>query len=150
MYQMVAKGIREGITFITHKYAKANSPFVPGYDASKPSNYQMYFDANNLCGWAISQSLPECGFAWVDEPESVDYINVSEDAETGYILEVDLEYPAEIHDQHNDYPMAPENRTVQINDLSEYSQNLRKDLGLNGKPNEKLVPNSTRRKSMLF
>ena len=43
-----------------------------------------------------------------DELKSVDYMNVSEDAETGYILELDLEYPAEIHDQHNDYPMAPE------------------------------------------
>ena len=101
-------------------------PYVPGYDASKPSNYQMYFDANNLYRWAISQSLPEHGFALVDEPESVDYMDVSEDAETGYILEVDLEYPAEIHDQHNDYPMAPEKRTVLINDLSEYSQSLRK------------------------
>ena len=81
----------------------------------------------------MSQSLPECGFAWVDEPEFVYYMNVSEDAETGYILEVDLEYPAEIHDQHNDYPMAPEKRTVQFNDLSAYSQKLRKELGLKGK-----------------
>ena len=78
--------IRGGISVITHKHAKANNCYVPGYDASKPSNYQMYFDANNLYGWAISQSLPECGFAWVDEPEYVDYMNVSEDAETGYIL----------------------------------------------------------------
>ena len=141
MYQMVEKGIRGGISVITHKYAKANNSYVPGYDASKPSNYQMYFDANNLYGWAVSQSLPECGFTWVDESEFVDYINVSEDEETGYILEVDLEHPAEIHDQHNDDPMAPEKRTVRINDLSEYSQKLRKELGLKGKPNEKLVLN---------
>ena len=141
MHQMVEKGIRGGISVITHKHAKANNPYVPGYDASKPSNYQMYFDANNLYRWAMPQSLPECGFAWVDEPESVDYMNVSEDAETGYILEVDLEYPAEIHDQHNNYPMAPEKRTVHINGLSEYSQKLRKELGMKGKPNEKLIPN---------
>ena len=59
----VEKGIRGGISVITHKYAKANNPYVPGYDKSKPSNYQMYFDANNLYGWDMSQSLPECGFA---------------------------------------------------------------------------------------
>ena len=76
-----------------HEYANANNPYVPGYDASKPSNYQMYFDANNLYGWAMSQSLPECGFAWMDEPKHVDYINDIEDSETGYILEVDLECP---------------------------------------------------------
>ena len=33
----------------------------------------------------MTQSVPECGIPWMDEPESVDYINVSEDAETGYI-----------------------------------------------------------------
>ena len=74
MYQMVEKDIRR---VITHKYAKANNPYVPGYDATKPSNYQMYCDANYLYGWATSQGLPECGFAWEDEPESVDYMNVS-------------------------------------------------------------------------
>ena len=104
---------------------------------TKPSNYQMYFDANHLYGWAMSQSLPECGFAWVDEPESVDYMHVSDDSETGYILEVDLDYPAEIHDVHNDYP---EQKTIPISDLSEHSQTLRKELGKKGKPNEKLIP----------
>ena len=38
-----------------------------------------------------------------------------------------MKYPAEIHDQHNDYPMAPEKGPVRINNVSEYSQNLRKD-----------------------
>ena len=108
------KGIREGISVITHKHAKADNPYVPGYDASRPSKYQMYFNANYLYGWAMSQSLPECGFSWVDKPKSVDYINVSEDAETGYILEVDLEYPAKIHYQHNDYRMAPEKKFESI------------------------------------
>ena len=54
---------------------------------------------------------------------------------------MDLEYSTEIHDQHNDYPIAPGKGTVRINDLSKHSQNLRKDLGLKDKPNEKLVPN---------
>ena len=30
------------------------------------------------------------------------------DSSTGYILEVDLEYPEKMHDIHNDYPLAPE------------------------------------------
>ena len=50
IYLMVEKGIRGGISVITHKYVKANNPYVPGYDASKPSNYQMYYDHNNLYG----------------------------------------------------------------------------------------------------
>ncbi|CAN7995547.1 unnamed protein product [Ixodes hexagonus] len=34
----------------THKYAKANNKYLPDYDETKPSNYLMYFDANNLMG----------------------------------------------------------------------------------------------------
>ena len=34
--------------------------------------------------------------------------SVDEDSPDGYILEVDLEYPDELHDVHNDYPSAPE------------------------------------------
>ena len=79
------------------------------YNASKPSNYQIFYDANNLYG-------DVAGFAriWIrlDEPEYMDYVNVSKNAEAGYILEVDLEYPTGIHNQHNDYPKAPEKITV--------------------------------------
>eukprot|EP01111_Echinosteliopsis_oligospora_P010711 TRINITY_DN3395_c0_g1_i1.p1 TRINITY_DN3395_c0_g1~~TRINITY_DN3395_c0_g1_i1.p1 ORF type:complete len:116 (-),score=25.67 TRINITY_DN3395_c0_g1_i1:878-1177(-) len=39
----------------------------------------------------------------------INFINsIKEDANTGYILEVDLEYPGYLHDKHNDYPLAPE------------------------------------------
>ena len=39
-----------------------------------------------------------------------DLNSISEKSPTGYILQVDLEYPDELHVLHNDYPLAPEKR----------------------------------------
>ena len=35
-------------------------------------------------------------------------MNIKNNSSTGYLLEVDLEYSQELHDIHNDYPLAPE------------------------------------------
>ena len=69
----------------------------------------MYLDANNLYGWAMSQSLPTGGFKW-KYPNEVQLTSYTEDSEKGLLLEVDLEYPKKLHDLHNDYPLAPEKR----------------------------------------
>ena len=141
MYLMMEKGIRGGISVISQKFAKANNPHMKDYNPEEPSNYIMYYDANNLYGWAMSQPLPTTNFKWVKEPEKIDFMNVAADASTGYILEVDLEYPADIHDAHNDYPMAPEPITIPVAELSKHSQKLRKDLNIQSKPTTKLIPN---------
>ena len=45
-----------------------------------------------------------------------DHISTYEDAnDMGYILEVDLEYPKEIHSKHSEYPMAAEKLKVFFN-----------------------------------
>ena len=51
--------------------------------------------------------LPVKGFKSVS-PDEVDILNVPEDSKLGYIHEVDLEYPQELRDKHNLYPLAPE------------------------------------------
>ena len=66
------------------------------YDASKPSTYITYLDANNLHGWAMSKPLPTCNFKWMKTDELENWRNHC------YILEVDLEYPKSLHDLHND------------------------------------------------
>ena len=66
----------------------------------------MYWDANNLYGWAMIQDLPCEGFKFLNE-EEIKVFNldcISENSEIGYILEVDLEYCKKLHDLHNDYP----------------------------------------------
>ena len=104
----IEKGIRGGICGASKRYARANNPLVPGYDALKPKNYIFYLDANNLYGWAMAQHLPMRDFKWSPIKDEEFYMQVAKDAKMGYVLEVDLEYPAFLHNLHNDYPLAPE------------------------------------------
>ena len=124
MFRMIDAGMRGGVCMISKRYARANNKHMGDmYDPSQPSNYILYLDANNLYGWAMSQSLPMDMFAWGDpevyERGEIDWANLSPDAHIGYILEVDLEYPQELHHEHNDYPLAPERMDIQVNMLSE-------------------------------
>ena len=57
----------------------------------------------------------------------------------GWILEVDLEYPEELHDAHNDYPLAPEKKVKRNEQMSEYQRRLMADLDLTMPNTEKLV-----------
>ena len=62
---MFEKGIRGGITHISKRYAEANNKYMKDYNHNKESTYIQYLDANNLYGWAMSQSLPTHGFKWM-------------------------------------------------------------------------------------
>ncbi|CAH3146286.1 unnamed protein product, partial [Porites lobata] len=65
MLMMIEKGIRGGISHITKRYAEANNKYMKGYNPDEESTYIQYLDANNLYGWAMSQSLPTQGFKWM-------------------------------------------------------------------------------------
>jgi hypothetical protein len=132
MYNMFELGIRGGIGMVSKKYASANHGKIDDFVESEKNNHIMYLDANNLYGWAMSQYLPTglMRFLSKDEIEQFDLKTVAEDSEEGYILEVDLEYPTDIHDWHNCYPLAPSHEVVNDEKLSPYSKNLWKNLNL--------------------
>ncbi|GFY01937.1 uncharacterized protein TNCV_5097981 [Trichonephila clavipes] len=73
--------------------------------------YLMDLDANNLYSYAMSKYLPLNDFVWSDNNlTEQDILNLSDESDVGYILEVDLEYPSDLHDKHSDFPLAPENK----------------------------------------
>ena len=93
---MVEEGIRGGIWQSVHRYTKANNKYMNKYDNSIESSYLMYFDANNLYGWAISQKLPVNGFWWVKDLSQFNenFIkSYNENSDIGYFFEVDVEHP---------------------------------------------------------
>ena len=118
MLLMVEKGIRGGVSMISNRYGKANNKYMGNrFDDKKPSKYIAYLDTNNLYGWAMSKELPAHGFEWMEKSELETWENQS------YILEVDLEYPKNLHDLHSDYPLAPER--VAVNKVDKLIPNLR-------------------------
>ena len=126
MFQFIEKGMRGGISYIANRYGKANNKYMKEYDEKAPSEYIMYLDANNLYGWAMSQYLPTGGFRWMSEKQinNLDLAKYKENSKKGLILEVDLEYPKELHNLHNDYPLAAERVCVTKDMLSEYCKEI--------------------------
>ena len=123
MFQFIEKGMRGGISYIANRYGEANNKYMREYDEKAPSKYIMYLDANNLYGWAMSQYLPTGGFKWMTD-KKINVLNLADykdDSKKGLILEVNLEYPKELHDLHNDYPLGPENNFRKVQHINRTS-----------------------------
>ena len=130
MLLMFERGIRDGITQVVHKYASANNKYMGDrFDPKSESSYLQYLDANNLYGCSMSQPLPTGGFKWVDvNPKEISELATRTDKV--YLLEIDVSYPKELHNQHNDLPFMCER--METNGV------------------EKLVPNLSDKKSYVI
>ena len=142
MFQFIEKGMHGGVSYIAHRYGKANNKYMKEHDEKAPSKYIMYLDANNLYGWAMSQYLPTGNFKWMSDKEikRIDLGKFKADGKKGLILEVDLEYPQELHDLHNDYPLAPEKTKVSSGMLSEYCKKIADKYNISIGLVNKLIP----------
>ena len=141
MFQFIEKGLRGGTSYIANRFSEANNKYMENFDENKPSKYIMYLDANNLYGWAMSQYLPTGNFKWLtkEQIKKTNLANYSEEHDEGLLLEVDLDYPQELHDLHNDYPLAPEKLKVNKNILSDYCQKISEKFNISSGQVHKLV-----------
>ena len=98
----------------------------------------------------MSQTLPYGNFRWIPCPEYINLDSYNENSAKSLILEVDLEYPEELYNLHNDYPCAPEKISVQKEMLSDYCREIleREKMSIDGV--RKLIPTLMKREKYVL
>ena len=89
----------------------------------------------------MSEYLPYGEFEWLENIDEFDKNSINEKSDTEYFLEVDLEYPNNLHKLHNDYPLAPEKLAVSSDMLSKYCKKIADKYKIKAGDVKKLIPN---------
>ena len=133
MHLFIEKVIRGGISYISKRHSKVD----------EDNKFIMYWDANNLYGWAVNQPLPYCDFNFLTKKEISEFClnSISENSPIGYILEADFEYCKKLHDSHSDYALAQEKLKISSDMLSKYCSDIANKYGTKVGGVNKLVPN---------
>jgi len=143
MFNFLKRGMRGGVSMITHRYAEANNPFMKKYNEKLPSSYIIYLDCNALYSSVMTKKLPYKNFRWSNKKskrwvlERVE--NYKPTNKTAYFIECDLEYPPGIHDLTKDLPLAPEHVKVKRDMLSPFALNLVKKFNISMDSTPKLL-----------
>ena len=154
MHLFVDQGLRGGISMVCNSFARANNLLMKEFDSSIQQSFIKFIDANNLYGWAMSQFLPTGNFKWVTRIEcntpqithgtegttltkeeeynksmrdwEQEIMNIDDESNTGYMLEVDVDYPENLHLDlmHDNFPLAPEAMQIEKDMLSSYQEEL--------------------------
>jgi hypothetical protein len=123
---------RGGLCFVGSKrFAKANNRYMDGFNENEPESYMLHLDANNLYGWAVSEPLPYGNFKFSDASLE-DVLNTDDNNEAGYILDVDLSFPA--------FPPCPESIAPKEEWLSDWQVAAAKEHRVKVGKQEKRTP----------
>ena len=105
---MIEKGILGGIIQAVCRHFQANNKYMDKkYDKTKNSAYLQYYDANSLYARTMTQKLLVDCCEWEEKLSKFtsNFIkNYDEKSNTGYIFEVDIDYPKNLHDFHSVLP----------------------------------------------
>ena len=122
MCAFVQESIRGGVSFIGSRYHN----FDKTLDTNKSSAKCFYTDVNNLYGSQMQQKLPIDGYKWLSQEEINDFDidKTDPNSDIGYILEVSLLYPKELHTLHDEFPLAPHKHQINFENLSPLAQSI--------------------------
>ena len=97
------------------------------YIKSDKNKKILYIDANNLYGWAMSESLPYDEIKLDNNVNLEDILNTRDDSDIGYFVEVDLKYPDNIKQKTKNFPFAPENKKNNPDSFNDYMKEIKPD-----------------------
>ena len=129
---MIEPAIRGGITSVFESgHIKANKRYLPGFNSEETSTFGLTLEANDLYGGALQEEmLPIGDFCFVFGISIGELPHHPESSSVGYFCEVDLEYSSEVHDQQQDYALAPEKTLVKDDWLSDYQSEVKQHYNL--------------------
>ena len=133
MVRLFERGIRGGLTFVNKHHVTAR---IPELNNNQDGNeWLVYIDQNNLYGSSLCKPLPHSEFSWVADDElqrftsnPQEILNIDDDVDYGYLFEVDLEYPKELHAATADFPLAPESGLIESDMFSPFMTAFYHDL----------------------
>ena len=131
--------MRGSVCYISRRYNKANKKYLRSYDPKKPTKYLTYLDKNNLYCYAMSKSLPMGSVKWWDCTKF--NLDKYDNSLRRCALEVDFEYPKELHELHNDYPLAPDKLETKREMLSDCQLKTADNHNISIGNAKKMVPN---------
>lgn len=117
----IESGIRSGIETSNIKLSVANTERLNFDTVTNETRTELLFIVlSSIYASCCTNALPVSDYEFLkpDEIENLDILNVSEDSEFGYICEVKMSYPDHLHIEHNDFPLAPSKRSINISELS--------------------------------
>ena len=140
MYIFLQKGTRGRFSYISNRYSKAHNKYLKYYDPKQESKNIPYLDPNNLYGYPMSKFSRRSGFKWIDSKE-FDLNKYTSNSSKRCVLEVNLEYPKELQELHNDYPLTPDKIGIKREILSDYQLKIADLYNIFIGNVKKLVPN---------
>ena len=125
MIEFFRANIRGGLSYVNQRYTSSKE------ESRRKGRkvHTLYSDANNLYGAAMRLPLPVGDYMWhtAKEMEALDpNRDFSFKNDRGYVCEVTLEYPPELHELHSSFPLAPHQMTITEKHLSPYARRVKR------------------------
>ena len=147
MFAFVESAKRGGISMISNRYGKANNKHMGAkYDPAVDTSFIQYNDATSLYPTVMRGPLPVGKFTW-DKLGMEKILTWTADCDWGAFVELDTEYPTELHDLHNDYPIQEVKMCATDDQVGPSTRRQRKEGVKDNIP--KLIPNLYAKKGIV-